>query len=250
MKVQGCTALVTGANRGVGHAFAKALLKAGARRVYAAAREPARLAPLVESAPDRVVPIHIDITSDDLVQTAAARCHDVNLLINNAGIARYAAVMSAPNLGDARDHMDVNFWGLIRMCRAFAPVLASNGGGAIINILSNLSLVHIPFYGFYCASKAAAWSATHGFRAELRPQKTLVIAVLPDAIDTEMSTEFDGPKISPEAVASASLTAVEEEREDLFGPEVGDPWHWSKRFYTEPKAVELEAAGLEAPLKT
>lgn len=250
MKVLGCTALVTGANRGIGRAFAMGLLEAGARRVYAAAQDPEKLKSLVESNPGRVIPISMDVTSDELVEAAAAQCQDVDLLINNAGIVRDVGVITAPDLDDARAQMEVNFWGMVRMCRAFAPVLRSNGGGAIVNILSNLALVHIPFQGFYCASKAAAWSITHGVRAQLAPQGTLVVAVLPDAVDTDMVAGLDCPKVSPESVASATLRAVEEGREDLFGPEVGDPLRWSERFFSEPKSVEREAAGLSDALKT
>jgi NAD(P)-dependent dehydrogenase (short-subunit alcohol dehydrogenase family) len=243
MKVQGCTALVTGANRGLGKAFVKALLQAGARRIYAAAKDPAKLKSLVDT-DSRLVPIHIDITSEDLVQAAAKQCRDVNLLVNNAGIVLNLGIMTTPDLEDGRAEMEVNYWGMVRMCRHFAPILGANGGGAIVNVLSNLALVHMPFMGTYCTSKAAALSATYGVRAHLRPQGTLVVAVLPDAIDTDMSADFDGPKIAPESVASAAVAAVEEGREDLFGPEVGDPWRWGVRFYSEPKAVEREAADL------
>jgi NAD(P)-dependent dehydrogenase (short-subunit alcohol dehydrogenase family) len=246
VKVNGCTAFVTGANRGLGKAFTKGLLQAGARRVYAAARDPERLKALVESDPARIVPVHVDITVEDHIKAAAARCPDVNVLVNNAGIVRDVGIITAPDLDDARAQMEVNFWGPVRMCRAFAPVLRKNGGGSIINVLSNLALVHLPFQGFYCASKAAAWSMTHGVRAQLRSQGTLVIAVLPDAIDTEMVAAIDCPKVAPESVVEAALRAIEEGREDLFGPEVGDPMGWSKRFYTDPKAVEREGAGLDA----
>jgi NAD(P)-dependent dehydrogenase (short-subunit alcohol dehydrogenase family) len=193
-----------------------------------------------------VVPIGIDIIDEDTIRNAVQRCRDVNLLINNAGIVRNIGIMNSSDLGHAQAEMEVNFWGLVRMCRAFAPVLGANGGGAIVNILSNLALVHMPAMGSYCASKAAALSATHGFRAQLRRQETLVVAVLPDAIDTDMSTDYAGPKIAPQSVAAAAIAAVEEGREDLFGPEVGDPYGWGKRFYTEPKAVEREAASVES----
>lgn len=246
MKVQGSIAIVTGANRGLGRAFVIELLNNGAQRVYAAAKDPAKLESLVDVAPSRVVPICIDVTSDELVQTAAKQCRDVNLVVNNAGIVRNSGLANTPNLDDAHAEMQVNFWGLLRMSRAFAPILGANGGGAMINILSNLALVHMPVMGSYCASKAAALSATRGFRAQLRRQNTLVVAVLPDAIDTDMSLGYTGPKIAPAAVASAAIAAVEGEREDLFGPEVGDPYDWAKRYYTEPKAVEREAAGIES----
>ncbi len=250
MKIRGSTALVTGSNRGIGRAFIAGLSAAGAGRIYAGSRDLEKVGCVVEQDPERIVPVELDITNPNQVQAVADRCGEVDLLINNGGVLRDVGVISAPDLEDGRFQMEVNFWGTLRMCRAFAPVLKANGGGAIVNILSNLALVHIPYQGFYCASKAAAWSMTHGVRAQLAGQGTLVVAVLPDAVDTEMVGELDCPKVSPESVVEASLAAVEEGKEDLFGPEVGDPLKWSVRFRTEPKAVEKEGASVSDSLET
>lgn len=244
MRIEGSTALVTGANRGVGRSFVLGLLEAGASKVHAAARDTSKLESLLQHDTNRIVPVCLDITDDAQVEAAARGCGGVDLLVNNAGVLADVGPLDASDLEAARYQMEVNYWGLIRMCRAFGPILGRNGGGAIVNVLSNLALVHIPYQGFYCASKAAALSITQGIRAQLVKQGTLVVAALPDAIDTDMVAHIECDKISPEDVVRASLAAVEEGKEDLFGPEVGDPLDWSRRYYTEPKAVEREAVAL------
>src|SRR5262245_64984419 len=173
---EGAVALVTGANRGIGAAFVSGLLEAGAQRVYAAARD---LQTLVSAERDaRIVPIALDITDDASVQAAAARLADVDLLVNNAGVALGARLIGAADLSSARQEMEVNYFGLLRMCRAFAPILAANGGGTLINVLSILARVASPAVGSYSASKASALSLTQAVRAELQAQGTRVIGVL------------------------------------------------------------------------
>ena len=211
MKLKGCTALVTGANRGIGAAFVDAFLAAGARKIYAGVRNPDAYAP-----PDgRVTAVKLDVTADADVAAAVAACGDVDVLVNNAGVNGSSGVV-AGDLAAAGHEIDVNYLGLLRMCRAFAPVLAANGGGAMVNLLSILSRVNLPRAGSYCASKAAAYSATQAFRAELAAQRTLVVAVCPGTVDTEMTRLSPGPKMAPEAVATAALDAVEAEAEEIY----------------------------------
>src|SRR5829696_5302413 len=156
-----------------------ASIRAGkAQRVYAAARDPQTLAALAHS-DARVVPIALDITDDTSVQAAAARLGDVDLVVNNAGLLRGERLIAAADLAAARQEMEVNYFGLLRMSRAFAPILAANGGGTLINLLSILLRVANPEAGGYSASKAAALSLTQAVRAELLPQGTRVIGVLP-----------------------------------------------------------------------
>ncbi len=119
-----------------------------------------------------VKPVVIDVTNEDQVNSAVARAGDVNLLINNAGIARFSRLIAAENLVAAREEMEVNYFGTLRVSRAFAPVLKKNGGGAIVNILSVASLGNFPMLGSYSASKAALHSLTQGIRAELAGQGT------------------------------------------------------------------------------
>ena len=167
MEIKGCGGFVTGAKRGIGRAFVDALVKAGAARIYAAARNVTSVASLVADDPGLIVAVALDITDPGLVQDAAKRCGDVDLVVNNAGVSQWAQLIGAENLDGARTEMETNYFGTLVMCRAFAPVLAANGGGAIINVLSLAALVNFPVVGSYCASKAAAHSMTLGVRADL-----------------------------------------------------------------------------------
>ena len=164
MKVSGSIALVTGANRGLGLAFAKTLLEMGAAKVYAGARNPEVVAL------KGVVPLKLDVTSDEDVATVTRAAGNVNLLVNNAGIARPGGFLADGAIEAAREQFEVNFVGPLRMARAFAPVLAKNGGGAIINVLSVASWMNGPGLATYGASKSAAWALTNGLRIELAQQ--------------------------------------------------------------------------------
>jgi NAD(P)-dependent dehydrogenase (short-subunit alcohol dehydrogenase family) len=211
VRIAGSRVLVTGASRGLGRVFAESLIARGAGTVYAGARD---LASVVTSG---VVPVQLDITSPDDVAAAAARCADVDVLINNAGIMRFAPVIAAPDLQGARDEMETNYLGTMRMCRAFAPVLAAHGGGALVNILSITSWFANPVNSSYCASKSAAWSLTNGARVELRRQGTLVIGVFAGVIDTEMGAAFTSlPKISPQSVVDQTLDGIEAGAEEVL----------------------------------
>jgi NAD(P)-dependent dehydrogenase (short-subunit alcohol dehydrogenase family) len=214
--LDGAVALVTGANSGVGEHFVRALLEAGAEKVYAAARRTESVAGMASVYPDRVAPVVLDITDGGSVEGAAARCADAVLLINNAGVGLAQRFIAAEDLGAIRAEMEVNYFGTLRMCRAFAPVLGRNGGGAVVNMLSALALVNLPANGSYSASKAAALSMTQGVRAELAGQGTLVVGVMPGTVDAGMGRDFPGPKVAPETVVGESLRAVEEGIEDVY----------------------------------
>lgn len=203
-------ALVTGANRGLGQAYAQALLDAGARKVYAAARDPASITL------QGVTPIQLDITNEAQVRAAARDCADVNLLINNAGAAQRSAFLGEDSIASVRALMDTNFFGTLAMSRAFAPVLKAHGGGALVNMLSVLSWVNMASIDGYCASKSAAWSLTNGLRAELREQGTLVVGVHAAFIDTDMARHVPGPKASPQDVARQVLDAIATGQEEVL----------------------------------
>lgn len=214
MKIEGSVALVTGANRGLGQAFARALIERGAGLVYAGARDPETITDV------DVVPIKLDITDPDDVAEAARQCGDVSLLVNNAGIALGRPLLGAPTLDSARDEMDTNYFGTLSMCREFAPVLGGNGGGALVNMLSVLSYLSIPHSGAYCASKAALWSLTNSVRLELAAQGTLVVGVHAGYVDTDMAARITEPKISPEEVVSQTLDAIEAGRTEVLADDV------------------------------
>lgn len=205
MNITGQTALVTGANRGIGEQFVLELLGRGAAKVYAASRRPEAL-PFGNDS--RVVPVRLDLLDDPSVVTAAEVAHDVTILINNAGISTSSPLITG-DLGGIRREMDTHFWGTLGVTRAFAPVLAANGGGAVVNILSALSWFSYPGSGAYAVAKAAEWNMTNGIRQELAGQGTLVQGVHLGAAATDMMAGYEGPKIDPRDVARASLDGIE-----------------------------------------
>jgi NAD(P)-dependent dehydrogenase (short-subunit alcohol dehydrogenase family) len=202
MQINGSVALVTGANRGLGRHFVQALLDAGAAKVYAAARDPKKVT--VPGA----VPIALDITDPDAVRAAAELAQDVTLLINNAGSSTGAGLLDGSP--DAyQQEFDTHVFGTLAMSRAFAPVLARNGGGGLVNVLSVLSWVTIPAIAAYCAAKSAQWSLTNALRVALAQQGTRVTALHVGYMDTDMAAHVDAPKADPAKVARLTLDAVE-----------------------------------------
>ncbi len=204
MQIEGTVALVTGANRGIGKAFVDALLERDATKVYAAVRDPATVA----TADRRVHPVRLDVSDVERVAAVASELDDVQLVVNNAGIARPGTPATA-SLEAARAELEVNYFGLIAMTQAFAPVLAANGGGALVNVLSVASWAASPLLSTYAASKAAAWSYSNSARIELAGQGTQVVGVHVGFVDTDLTAALDVEKIKPAAVASAALDAVE-----------------------------------------
>ncbi len=213
MKIDGSVALVTGAGRGLGRVFARELVSRGAAKVYAGARDPATVTE------PGVAPVALDITDPQRVAEVAAQCADVSLLVNNAGVMKASPFIGAPDLDAARLEMETNYFGTLMMCRAFAPVLAANGGGAIVNMLSVTSFFTNPLDPSYGASKSAEWSLTNGIRMELSGQGTLVVGVHAGFIDTDMAAGIDVPKISPESVARQAFDAVEAGRVEVLADE-------------------------------
>ena len=210
MEIKNSIAFVTGANRGLGLVFAQELLARGAAKVYAGVRNTDGV-----DIPG-VVPVRVDVTDPASIALAAARCTDVNLLVNNAGIARILDSTLDPGVIDmAREIFDTNFYGVIRVSQAFAPTLARNGGGAVINVLSDATWFSRPFLSAYSASKSAAWSYTNALRIELRAQGTLVQGLHISFMDTDMTAGFDMAKTSPRLVAQRALDGVEQGREEI-----------------------------------
>jgi NAD(P)-dependent dehydrogenase (short-subunit alcohol dehydrogenase family) len=214
MKVAGCIALVTGANRGLGSAYVDGLLARGAR-IYACARDAASLGPVVRRAPDRIIPLELDVTDQRSVDAATLRATDVTLLINNAGRLDQLSLGEAGDLSSLRGEMEVNVFGMAAMCLAFAPIIARNGGGAIVNMLSRAAIVPPPHFGTYAASKAAAMSLTHSMRWDYEPLGVKLIGVYAGLIATEMVANIDMPKASPEAVVSRVLDGIEAGEGDI-----------------------------------
>jgi|TARA_B110000459_G_scaffold132029_1_gene144419 NAD(P)-dependent dehydrogenase (short-subunit alcohol dehydrogenase family) len=208
MQIDGCIALVTGANRGIGLGFVRQLLKQGAKRVYVASRSIADANEIVKEAPDKLIALELDVTQPSQVTLATQRCTDVNLLINNAGVYLGETLMEAETMAAMRLEMEVNYFGVVAMCRAFAPILKQNGGGAIGNINSAGGIISSPIMGGYSPSKFASRSATACIRAELEPSGILVTALIVGAVDTRMAAAVIGAKAKPEDIAQQGLFAI------------------------------------------
>ncbi len=202
VKIAGSVALVTGANRGIGRHLAKQLLDRGAAKVYAAARRPELVdLPGVEK-------LQLDITDPDAVARAAEVAHDVTLLINNAGLATGQNLVTG-DLAKIRLEMETHYFGTLSVVRAFAPILARNNGGAILNVLSALSWFSYDGANAYAAAKSAEWSLTNGVRLELASQGTLVTGMHLGAADTDIMAGYEGPMLDPADVARGGLDGVE-----------------------------------------
>jgi NAD(P)-dependent dehydrogenase (short-subunit alcohol dehydrogenase family) len=212
MIIQDCVALVTGSNRGLGLVFCEGLLRAGAAKVYAAARDPSKIA----TRSSRVVPVALDVTSIADVISAVRSCQDTSLLINNAGLLRNSAMLAVHSEAAAREEMETNYFGVLSMVQQFAPVLAKNGGGAILNVLSVASWITSPLMATYCASKAAEEVLTDAIRMQLRSQRTHVAGVYSGYIDTDMSAHVMQPKASPSQIVERSLAGLESGAERIF----------------------------------
>jgi NAD(P)-dependent dehydrogenase (short-subunit alcohol dehydrogenase family) len=202
--------LITGANRGIGKAMLKAFLAAGAAKVYAGARDPASLDPMVAEYGEGVVPLRIDVTEPASVQAAAAAADDVQVVVNNAGILAVASPLE-PEAAAALDReMAVNVHGLLHMAQSFAPVLKANGGGVFVQMNSIASMKNFAGFSTYSASKAAAYSITQGLRELLGAQGTRVLSVHPGPIATDMavSAGLDSIAEPAEQVPQAVLAAL------------------------------------------
>jgi NAD(P)-dependent dehydrogenase (short-subunit alcohol dehydrogenase family) len=202
MNIEGAVVLVTGANRGLGAEYVRQLLDRGAAKVYAGARSPESVKT------SGAIPIKLDVTNAADIQTAVEQCGDLTMLINNAGVVIGSRVLAENSLENAKAEFETNVWGPMNLSKSFAPVLAANGGGAIVNVLSAVSWMSIKEVATYAMSKSAAWSLTNALRLELARQGTLVVAVHPAFIDTDMAAGVDMPKTSPQQVVERTLDGV------------------------------------------
>jgi len=208
MEIEDSVAIVSGGNRGIGEAFVRELLASGARRVYVGTRTLEAAQSLCDELGERAVAVQLDVTDEAEVKAAAERCDDVSIVINNAGVYSDRTLIGAEDLSAARWEMEVNYFGVLSMCRAFAPVLKKNGGGSIINVLSAAGIVAVPNMGGYSPSKFAARALTTSVRAELAGQGTHVGALIVGAVETRMSAHVAGQKESSSVVAKAGIKAI------------------------------------------
>jgi NAD(P)-dependent dehydrogenase (short-subunit alcohol dehydrogenase family) len=206
-KAAGSVALVTGANRGIGLAFVRELAARGARKVYAGVRAPDEITDEFKELPAEIVPL--DVTDLAAVQAAAVACPDVSLLVNNAGLFTNTRLVLTGDPDAARREMEVNYFGVLNMTRAFAPVLGANGGGYIANVLSVAGAFPAPFMGGYSPAKAATLFLSSITRSELADQGTEVIALIVGSVDTRMAAHVAGRKEDPADIARAGLDALD-----------------------------------------
>ena len=213
MDLHNSVAVVTGSNRGLGRQFAAQLLERGAKSVYATARNPESV-----QIPG-VTPLRLDITDPDSVAQAATIAGDATLIINNAGISTGTSLMDG-DLAQIELEMQTNFYGPLSVTRAFAPILASNGRGAILNVLSIISWLHLPAAGAYSAAKAAAWAMTDATRQELAPRGIHVAALRVAYMDTDMAAHIDAPKADPADVAALALDGIETDLTEILADDL------------------------------
>ncbi len=208
MKISESTALVTGANRGIGRAIVEKLIEHGAKKIYATARDVSKLEDLTAKHQSRVIPVRLDLHDSKSIDALIATVGDTSLLINNAGALEFGSQLTASEDAIFKD-METNYFGTIRIVKAVVPMIEKNGGGAIANVLSIVALAPMPGIGGYSASKAAAHSLTQTLRAELATKKITVHGVYPGPVDTDMIKAFSIDKTSPAHVAEEILKGIE-----------------------------------------
>ncbi|WP_405885349.1 SDR family oxidoreductase [Streptomyces sp. NBC_01136] len=209
MEINGSVALVTGANRGIGRAFAHALLARGAAKVYAGVRRPE------DFGEPGLEPLRLDVTDTDQIAAAAMTASDATIVINNAGIQAGPGLLEG-SLEGARQELEVNYLGTWAVSRAFAPVLAANGGGALVNMLSVASWRANNRFPGYAASKAAQWSLTNALRVALREQGTLVVGVHVGYVDTDATAGVEAPKVEAAEVAAQTMDAISRDEPEVL----------------------------------
>ncbi|MDX3368789.1 SDR family oxidoreductase [Streptomyces sp. ME02-6987-2C] len=238
MNIRNEIALVTGANRGMGHSFVTELRSRGIKKIYAAARRPETL-PAIPG----VVPLMLDVTDDASVARAVAAAGDTTLLVNNAGVSTFARLTDGAE-EDIRLEMETNFFGTLRMVRAFAPVLGANGGGAVLNVLSVMAWMAYEHSNSYGASKAATWALTNGIRYELAGQGTQVTALAMASVDTDMMASIEDEKSAPEVIAKAAVDGLEAGSLEVLAD--GRTAQWKSRLGEDPALLYPQLSAQDA----
>ncbi|MEO8607860.1 MAG: SDR family oxidoreductase [Chloroflexota bacterium] len=238
IRIKDSVCFVTGSNRGIGRAIVEELLKSGAAKVYASARNTAALKDLAAASGGKVVAVALDITNEAQILDAAKTAPDTQILFNNAGIVEYTGIISATDSKSARVQMEVNYFGLMNVTRAFTSILGKNGGGVLVNISSAMGLVGIPATGNYGATKAAIRSLTQSVRGELKAQGTHVIGVYPGPIDTDMTVGLPFEKETPQHVAQEIFKGIESGAEEVYPDKVA--LDFAAKLKSDAKGLEKE----------
>jgi NAD(P)-dependent dehydrogenase (short-subunit alcohol dehydrogenase family) len=242
-EIEGTTALVTGANRGIGLAIVDELFARGAAKVYLGARDTSALEPIVARHGDRAVPVRLDVTNPDDVAAAAETAADAKLIINNAGVIVNFGTHVLDNPDGLRQELDVNVFGPLALTAAFRDRL-EDAGGAVVNVNSIASLFNFPAAPTYSATKAAMHSLTQAMRTQLGPKGVTVLGVYPGPVDTDMAEEIEFEKATPESVAQRTLDALARGDEDVYPDDVAAQWH--RQWADDAKAFEQEIAQMAA----
>jgi NAD(P)-dependent dehydrogenase (short-subunit alcohol dehydrogenase family) len=217
MNLSNKTVLVTGANRGIGYAIVKSLLNRGVKKIYAGSRDAKKLPHFDD---ERVVPLTLDITNYEQIAAAAKTATDVDLLINNAGVASFSSILDGPRELVERD-MNTNYFGTLDVVRAFVPVLETKTNSAIVNVVTIAAFANFPIVGGYSASKSALFSLSQGIRIELASKGIAVHTVNPGPIDTELAKEFPTDKADVDQTAENILAGLERNEVDIFPDAMG-----------------------------
>jgi NAD(P)-dependent dehydrogenase (short-subunit alcohol dehydrogenase family) len=219
MNIENKTMLITGANRGIGRALVEEALKRGAKRVYAAMRQP------LAHSDGRVTPLTLDVTDATQIQGAVKDVGSLDILVNNAGVDLHDDLSDRAGIDR---HLAVNFFGTHGVIQAFLPLLARSQG-SIVNVLSLAALASVPFSPAYAISKAAAFSMTQSLRALWAGRGVKVHAVFAGPVDTDMARSLEIPKASPESVARAIFDGLVKGDEDIFpdpmSESIAEGWH-------------------------
>ncbi|CAB3761337.1 SDR family NAD(P)-dependent oxidoreductase [Paraburkholderia solisilvae] len=212
MSLSNKVVLVTGASRGIGAAIVREMLKAGVSRVYASARNPNTLPDFRDS---RVIPLQLDVTSDASVNAAAAVATDVDVLVNNAGSLAFGDYMAGA-WETFEDDVQTNYFGTLRVVRAFTPQFIARQSGTIANLSSVVGLSSVPAMAGYSASKAAVHSLTQSLRGTLEKFGIVVVGIYPGPIETELAKPVPYPKVAPEYAAVNIVKGIEEGHSYVF----------------------------------
>lgn len=235
INVKGQVVLVTGANRGIGKSIVATAIAQGAAKVYAAVRKLESASNLVSQFGDKIVPIRIDVQNPDTIRQAATVATDVNIVVNNAGIARAADVLSPEALTEYQDEHQTNVLGWLHMAQQFAPVLKSNGGGGLVQLNSVASIKSFVDFATYSASKAASYSLTQALRERLASQGTHVVSVHPGPIKTDMASDVGLSDIAepPELVAEGIFDALRDGTFHVFPDSMAKQFESAYAGYAE-----------------
>ena len=224
MKIRGNAVLITGGATGIGFSLAEAFVKAGGRVVICGRRE-AKL----REAKRKLPQVHTkvcDLSEEDertlLYEWVSSNFHDVNILINNAGIQRMIDLKKGTSeLSAGEDEIEVNLKASVHLSALFIPLFLKKEEAAIINVSSGLCFVPIAMMPVYCATKAAIHSFTQSLRHQLRHTSIKVFEVIPPTVDTELDKGARAQRrqedrgIPPVEVANATLKALENDQYEV-----------------------------------